>query len=159
MNASIEPLYGLRLHRLRAIGRLAQRQMRARARSAKCVQCLFQMGQLTTHVLDISAGLPAAGIRIDLHELDAAAPKLIVSTATARDGRCPAALLAGSDFRSGRYLLTFHVADYFRGRGVALSDPPFIQEATIRIGIASPEQHYHVPLLITPWSYSVYRGG
>jgi 5-hydroxyisourate hydrolase len=108
------------------------------------------MGQLTTHVLDISGGLPAAGVRIELHQLDAAGSRLIVTTETGKDGRCPAPLMAGSDF---------HLADYFRGRGVTLSDPPFIQEAMIRIGIANPEQHYHVPLLITPWSYSVYRGG
>jgi 5-hydroxyisourate hydrolase len=117
------------------------------------------MGQLTTHVLDISGGLPAAGVRIELHQLDAAGSRLIVTTETGKDGRCPAPLMAGSDFQVGRYSLCFHLADYFRGRGVTLSDPPFIQEAMIRIGIANPEQHYHVPLLITPWSYSVYRGG
>jgi 5-hydroxyisourate hydrolase len=117
------------------------------------------MGQLTTHVLDISGGLPAAGVRIELLELTAGIPKLLASTATARDGRCPAPLLTGADFRAGRYTLTFHLADYFRSRGIALADPPFIEEATVRLGIAHSEQHYHVPLLITPWSYSVYRGG
>jgi 5-hydroxyisourate hydrolase len=117
------------------------------------------MGQLTTHVLDISGGLPAAGVRIELLELSDAAPKLLAATATAKDGRCAAPLLAGADFRVGRYALTFHVADYFRGRGITLADPPFIDEAVVRIGIAHAEQHYHVPLLITPWSYSVYRGG
>jgi 5-hydroxyisourate hydrolase len=117
------------------------------------------MGQLTTHVLDISGGLPAAGVRIELHECSGPAPALLAAIATGKDGRSPAPLLAGADFRVGRYVLTFHVAEYFRGCGIALADPPFIDEAVVRFGIAHAEQHYHVPLLITPWSYSVYRGG
>lgn len=117
------------------------------------------MGQLTTHVLDISAGLPAGGLRIDLHSWAADTPALITSVTTGKDGRLAKPLLAGADFRAGRYMLTFHLATYFRERGVALTDPAFIEEAVIRIGIAHPDQHYHVPLLIAPWSYSVYRGG
>lgn len=117
------------------------------------------MGQLTTHVLDIRGGLPAAGVRIDLLELGSPSPKLLLTTATGKDGRCPAALIAGADFRTGRYALTFYVAEYFRGLGVQLPVPAFIEEAVIRIGIARADEHYHVPLLISPWSYSVYRGG
>ena len=117
------------------------------------------MGQLTTHVLDISAGLPAGGLRIDLHALLPGEAALVTSVTTGADGRVPKPLLAGADFRAGRYTLTFYVASYFRGRGVVLPDPAFIEEAVIRIGIAHPDQHYHVPLLIAPWSYSVYRGG
>jgi 5-hydroxyisourate hydrolase len=117
------------------------------------------MGQLTTHVLDISAGKPAAGIRIEVHELTVASPTLLVSTATGQDGRCAAPLLVGAAFRAGRYAMTFYLAEYFRTRGVALPEPAFIEEAVIRIGIAHSEQHYHVPLLVSPWSYSVYRGG
>ena len=118
------------------------------------------MGQLTTHVLDISAGLPAAGLRIEVHEWPAAAPpELLAYATTGPDGRLPAPLLAGASFRTGRYTLTYHVAAYFRARGIVLPEPAFIEEALIRIGIAHPEQHYHVPLLIAPWSYSVYRGG
>ena len=117
------------------------------------------MGQLTTHVLDTSAGIPAAGVRIDLHELTPQATRLLTSTATGRDGRCAAPLLAGDGFRPGRYALTFHIADYFRSGGLALPEPPFLEEAVIRIGIAHADQHYHVPLLMSPWSYSVYRGG
>jgi 5-hydroxyisourate hydrolase len=124
------------------------------------------MGQLTTHVLDISAGLPAGGLRIDVHAWLAhgssglpEAPTLVTSVTTGTDGRVPKPLLAGTEFRAGRYMLTFHVAGYFRARGVTLPDPAFIEEAVIRIGIAHPDQHYHVPLLIAPWSYSVYRGG
>src|SRR5580704_694461 len=126
---------------------------------SKCVQWVVRMGQLSTHVLDISGGLPAAGVRIELLDLSGVTPRLLTATATARDGRCPAPLLTGADFRIGRYGLTFYLAEYFRGRGITLADPPFIEEAVVRIGIAHAEQHYHVPLLITPWSYSVYRGG
>jgi 5-hydroxyisourate hydrolase len=117
------------------------------------------MGQLTTHVLDITAGLPAAGLVIDVHECLAETTALITTVTTGRDGRAPAPLLADAALRTGRFTLTFHIASYFRARGVMLPEPPFIDEAVIRIGIAHPDQHYHVPLLIAPWSYSVYRGG
>jgi len=117
------------------------------------------MGQLTTHVLDTSAGLPAAGILIDLHALEAGEPRLLSSVVTGSDGRCPGPLIAAEVFHVGRYSLTFHVADYFRGRGLTLPEPPFIEQAIVRIGIAHADQHYHVPLLVSPWSYSVYRGG
>jgi 5-hydroxyisourate hydrolase len=115
------------------------------------------MGQLTTHVLDTSAGLPAAGVRIELLPLGTTAPAATVRI-TGKDGRC-APLLAGEDLRAGRYALTFDTAAYFRACGVALPEPAFIEQAVIQIGIADPSQHYHVPLLISPWSYSVYRGG
>jgi 5-hydroxyisourate hydrolase len=116
------------------------------------------MGQLTTHVLDITAGLPAAGVRIEVHELGPDL-KLLASVLTGNDGRCPGPLIAGDAFRAGRYALTFYVAEYFRTRGVELPVPAFIEDAVIRIGIAHPDEHYHVPLLVSPWSYSVYRGG
>jgi 5-hydroxyisourate hydrolase len=119
------------------------------------------MGQLTTHVLDISAGVPASGLRIQIEQWPpscATSSQAVVAT-TGLDGRLPAPLLSGADMRTGQYLLTFHIAHYFRGRGVVLPQPAFIEEAVIRIGIADPAQHYHVPLLIAPWSYCVYRGG
>jgi 5-hydroxyisourate hydrolase len=117
------------------------------------------MGQLTTHVLDTTAGLPAVGVRIDLHDLSAGVATRVAEVTTGRDGRCPAPLLSGPAFRSGRYSLTFQVGGYFRGRGLILPEPAFIEEAIIHIGIAHAAEHYHVPLLISPWSYSVYRGG
>ena len=117
------------------------------------------MGQLTTHVLDISAGVPADGIRIDLHQHTPEGLRLLATTTTGSDGRVAAALLSGASFRTGSYLLTFHMAEYFRARGVSLPEPAFLEHASIRIGIAAADQHYHVPLLIAPWSYSVYRGG
>jgi len=118
------------------------------------------MGQLTTHVLDTSAGLPAAALRIELHGLPGhAAPRLLRSVITGANGRSPAPLLADAEFQPGQYALTFFVAEYFRGRGVQLPSPPFLDEVIVRIGIAAADQHYHVPLLVSPWSYSVYRGG
>ncbi len=117
------------------------------------------MGQLTTHVLDISAGLPAAGVRIELHAHTPQGLRLLTTTATGTDGRVAAALLSGADFKAGSYQLTFHTAEYFRGRGIQLPEPAFLERASVQIGVAAADQHYHVPLLIAPWSYSVYRGG
>ena len=117
------------------------------------------MGQLTTHVLDISAGLPAAGVRIELHAHSPQGLRLLTKTATGADGRVAAPLLSGEGFRAGSYLLTFHTAEYFRARGVKLPEPAFLEHVSVQIGIAAADQHYHVPLLIAPWSYSVYRGG
>jgi len=117
------------------------------------------MGKLTTHVLDTHSGVPAAGVRIELREIASIGSLLIGAFVTADNGRCAEPLLQEERFRRGRYELTFHVAEYFRARSIALPDPAFIEEAVVRIGIAHPDQHYHVPLLITPWSYSVYRGG
>jgi 5-hydroxyisourate hydrolase len=117
------------------------------------------VGQLTTHVLDTSVGLPAAGVRIEVHRVDGAAVDLLAERITQENGRCAAPLLEASQLRAGRYRLTVHLGAYFASRGVELSDPPFLEQAVVQIGIADPQQHYHVPLLITPWSYSVYRGG
>lgn len=116
------------------------------------------MGKLTTHVLDVHSGSPAQGVRIELHEATDSGLVPIVEHTTTSDGRCTAPLLDGARFRAGRYVLTFHVSEYFRARGVAIADPPFIDKAVIHFGIAATDQNYHVPLLVTPWSYSVYRG-
>lgn len=117
------------------------------------------MGKLTTHVLDTHSGIPAGGVRIELRAFREGAIHLIGTYVTADNGRCAQALLEDEAFSRGRYELTFHVADYFRGRSVPIADPAFIDAAIVRVGIADAGQHYHVPLLITPWSYSVYRGG
>jgi 5-hydroxyisourate hydrolase len=116
------------------------------------------MGKLTTHVLNIAAGIPAAGMRIELRRKEAGSATLIGSAQTNGDGRCPGPLLEGVSLKSGRYSLTFHVADYFRALGAALGEPPFLDEVVVDFGIADPAQNYHVPLLVSPWSYSTYRG-
>jgi 5-hydroxyisourate hydrolase len=116
------------------------------------------MGKLTTHVLNLATGIPAGGMRIELHEADDSPRRLLKQDRTNEDGRCAKPLLEGSALRGGRYTLTFHVAEYFRSIGTQLSEPPFIDEVVIQFGVASPEQNYHVPLLVSPWSYSTYRG-
>ena len=117
------------------------------------------MGQLTTHVLDTAQGRPGAGIRVELFAVGSAgAERRLVTTAhTNQDGRCDAPLLQGDAFSTGRWELVFHVGEYFAGAGVALPDPPFLDQVSIRFGIAA-DSHYHVPLLVSPWSYTTYRG-
>lgn len=116
-------------------------------------------GRLSTHVLDNNAGRPARGIWLALRELsDYDAPRLIVRTQTNTDGRTDQPLISGRPVPSGQYELLFSVADYFREQRVALAEPPFLDVVPIRFSIAEPEGHYHVPLLVTPWSYSTYRG-
>ena len=114
------------------------------------------MGRLTTHVLDTASGIPAQGLRVELHRVDLATA--LADIRTTADGRAPAPLLEGDTLRSGNYELRFHVAEYFRARGAPLSEPPFLDVVAIRFGIADVAQHYHVPLLVSPWSYSTYRG-
>ena len=116
------------------------------------------MGRLTTHVLDTAAGVPAHGMRVDLHAITTAPVTALISVRTNADGRAPHALLEADALQAGRYELHFHVADYFREHGAALPDPPFLDVVVIRFGVADPAQHYHVPLLVSPWSYSTYRG-
>ncbi len=116
------------------------------------------MGRLTTHVLDTTTGTPARGMRVQLHALDAASTQALASFRTDADGRAPAPLLEGDALRVGRYALTFHVGEYFRAAGMSLPEPAFLDEVVIRFGIAHADQHYHVPLLVSPWSYSTYRG-
>lgn len=115
------------------------------------------MTGLTTHVLDTSIGRPAEAVLYRLIRLDNGRLELLTGH-TSRDGRCAAPLLDEESMQPGRYELVFHVADYFRQRGVELSDPPFLDQVVIRFGIADTAQHYHVPLLISPYGYSTYRG-
>ena len=116
------------------------------------------MGQLTTHVLDTANGCPAAGMRIRLSRLENGTATELKSLLLNADGRADAPLLAGDQHRPGRYRLVFGVAAYFAGRGAVLADPPFLDEVTLDFGIAAADQHYHVPLLASPWAYSTYRG-
>jgi len=114
------------------------------------------MGRLTTHVLDTAHGRPGDGIRVDLYRIGTARER-VTSAVTNKDGRCDKPLLEGEGCAAGTYELVFHVGDYFAGRGVPLPDPRFLDEVVIRFGIAADE-HYHVPLLISPYGYSTYRG-
>jgi len=117
------------------------------------------MTGLTTHVLDTARGLPAAGVRVELFRLEPGGTRTrITAVATNADGRADNPLLAGTELRRGTYELVFHAGAYFRAAGIALPDPPFLDEITLRFGIADESGHYHVPLLVSPWSYSTYRG-
>ncbi len=115
------------------------------------------MGRLTTHVLDTASGRPAAGIRIDLYRLSADSRDLLAEAVTNADGRTDAPMLEGTAFRAGAYELVFHCAPYFAERGTDLPSPPFLSDVPIRFGIAE-DTHYHVPLLLSPYGYSTYRG-
>ncbi len=115
-------------------------------------------GRLSTHVLDNVLGKPAVGVKISFFEIGKSAIGLLAEVITNHDGRTDAPLLSGAPLRIGTYELRFHAASYFKARGIAVADPPYLDEVPIRFSIAEPEGHYHVPLLITPWSYSTYRG-
>ena len=116
------------------------------------------MARLSTHVLDLGRGAAAAGIAIELHRLDGESRHLVVETTTNADGRTDAPLMAGERLESGVYEITFHAGEYFRRSGVALTDPPFLDRVVVRIGIADGAGNYHVPLLVSPYGYSTYRG-
>ena len=114
------------------------------------------MGRLTTHVLDTASGVPGSGISISLYSLDGER-RLLTTAVTNDDGRTDAPLLDEDAFRAGTYELEFSVGDYFAAAGQRLADPPFLDDVVIRVSLAD-DSHYHVPLLVSPWSYSTYRG-
>jgi len=109
-------------------------------------------GKLTTHALDTAAGIAAAGMAVTVRRDG------VVLTRTALDAGGRAVLLEAG-LEPGAYDLVFAVAAYHRARGVALADPPFLDEVTVRFGVSDPDAHYHVPLLVSPYSYATYRGG
>jgi 5-hydroxyisourate hydrolase len=115
------------------------------------------MGRITTHVLDVASGKPAAGVVVELH-VRGAEPRMVHSTATNADGRCDQPLLQGSALRAGEYELIFAMGDYFDKQGLALPRPKFLDQVVLRFGVSDATQHYHVPLLVSPWSFSTYRG-
>jgi len=115
------------------------------------------MGRLTTHVLDTAQGCPAAGVDVALYAIGTER-RMLKQGATNEDGRLDTPILDGDDFKSGVYELIFHAGAYFRSCKLDLPDPPFVDEVVIRFGIADENSHYHVPLLVSPWAYSTYRG-
>ncbi len=117
---------------------------------------------LSTHVLDTARGCPATGVRVELYRVQAVQSgdhkTLLCEAITNADGRLDTPLLEGDAFSAGRYELVFHAAEYFAAHGTELPDPPFVETVILRFGIADTDAHYHVPLLVSPWSYSTYRG-
>lgn len=114
------------------------------------------MGRLTTHVLDTASGKPAAGLKIELFRLGDTAPLKTIHTNA--DGRADGPILEGGDFAAGQYELRFHAGAYLRAGGTKLPEPAFLDVIPIRFGIADASAHYHVPLLLSPYGYSTYRG-
>lgn len=125
------------------------------------------MSKLTTHVLDLVNGCPGQGVTIELYRLtreQAAADsqnttrRLVASDTTNHDGRCDRPLLEGESFVKGHYEIVFHAGAYFDSKGHSQPEPKFLDQIVIRFGIANPDQHYHVPLLLSQYGYSTYRG-
>lgn len=115
-------------------------------------------GRLTTHVLDTARGKPAAGVKVMLYRVSGNSHRKIAETVTNADGRTDAPMLTGKDFTAGSYELVFCAGDYLRATGQAEGDVLFLDEIPIRFGVPDAAQHYHVPLLISPFAYSTYRG-
>ncbi|MQR02627.1 hydroxyisourate hydrolase [Glaciimonas soli] len=116
------------------------------------------MGKLSTHVLDITQGKPGVGVSIELYRVTANGKILLKNAVTNSDGRCDAPLLQNDDLLVGQYELIFAAGDYFAGQGVNVPAPRFVDKVTLAFGIADSSQNYHVPLVVSPWSYSTYRG-
>lgn len=116
------------------------------------------MGKLTTHVLDTSGGCPAKGLTIALYRIDGDTRKLCATATTNEDGRCDGPLLDGDTFITGIYELVFEAGAYFDAAGFELPAQKFLDVIVLRFGISAEDDHYHVPLLLSPYSYSTYRG-
>jgi 5-hydroxyisourate hydrolase len=116
------------------------------------------MGKLTTHVLDTAHGRPGAGIKVELFALSGETRRALKTTLTNDDGRCDSPLLEGDALVTGEYELVFHAGDYFAAIGVKVPEPRFVDRVVLRFGVADSGSHYHVPLLVSPWAYSTYRG-
>src|SRR3954467_4073962 len=116
------------------------------------------MSRLSTHVLDLSRGQPASGIRIELFRITQDRRDIVGSATTNRDGRTTEPLLSADPLPGGIFELVFHAAEYFRGTGTPLANPPFLDQVVIRFGIDAAAGPYHVPLLLSPYGYSTYRG-
>ena len=117
------------------------------------------MPRLSTHVLDTANGRPAARLALTLTRIEPDGTRVLLKRLTTNaDGRTDQPLLVDEAFMVGRYEIEFHAGDYFRASGAILPDPPFVDVVPLRFGIADPAGHYHVPLLVSPWSFSTYRG-
>jgi 5-hydroxyisourate hydrolase len=116
------------------------------------------MGKLTTHVLDTANGRPGAGIKVELFALSGDTRRALKTTTTNDDGRCDQPLLEGDALVPGEYEFVFGAGDYFASIGTKVPEPRFVDRVVLRFGVADAGAHYHVPLLVSPWSYSTYRG-
>ena len=117
-----------------------------------------ETGRLSTHVLDTMSGKPAGGMQIDFYVKEGDAYRLVTTMTTNGDGRTDKPVLIGDAVKVGRYQFVFHVAEYYKKSGVALPEPAFLDTVPVQFSIFDAKAHYHVPLLMTPWSYATYRG-
>ena len=115
------------------------------------------MTKLTTHVLDVYSGKPGKGIKVDLYHIEGDKREKLNSVILNNDGRADKPLIEGSNFKEGQYELVFFVGDYFK-KIIETATIPFLDEVVVKFGISNSNEHYHVPLLVSPWSYSTYRG-
>ena len=115
------------------------------------------MTKLTTHVLDVYSGKPGKGIKVDLYHIQNNKREKLTSVMLNNDGRADKPLIEGPDFKEGQYELFFYVGDYFK-KITEIPKIPFLDDVVIKFGISNAKEHYHVPLLVSPWSYSTYRG-
>ena len=116
------------------------------------------MAHLSTHVLDTARGIPAKGLKIELHRIENGARCRVATGVTNADGRIAAPLISGDLLEIGVYELVFHAGDYLRSAGLQVSEPAFLDQIVVRFGVAEPDRNYHVPLLLSPFGYSTYRG-
>lgn len=116
------------------------------------------MTGLTTHILDLTHGTPAANVTLQLSKINLSKVSLLKTGVTNADGRLDEPLLSSSEIQVGEYEILFFIGDYFREKGVLLPEPAFLDKVSIRFGVAEVKEHYHVPLLVSPWGYQVYRG-
>jgi 5-hydroxyisourate hydrolase len=117
------------------------------------------LGYLTTHVLNTAQGIPASQVTIQIWKLETGGGDVLLKTTrTGEHGRTEEPLLSGEEFTAGTYELIFKVGAYFASQQIPAADPPFLNDVPIRFSVADPDAHYHVPLLVSPWAYSTYRG-
>jgi len=116
------------------------------------------MAHLSTHVLDTARGIPAKGVKIELHRIENGARRRVATGVTNADGRIAAPLISGELLEIGVYELVFHAGDYLRNAGLHMSEPAFLDQVIVRFGVAELDRNYHVPLLLSPFGYSTYRG-
>ncbi|GER69820.1 5-hydroxyisourate hydrolase [Weizmannia acidilactici] len=118
------------------------------------------MSGLTTHILDLTHGKPAANVAVRLYKFEDSLSdwKLLEESVTNGDGRLDAPLLSGEEMKIGVYQLIFSIGSYFRSQETKLPEPPFLEEVPVQFGISDPSAHYHIPLLVSPWGYQLYRG-
>jgi 5-hydroxyisourate hydrolase len=116
------------------------------------------MAHLSTHVLDTARGIPAKGLKIELYRIEDGARRRVATGVTNIDGRIAAPLISGELLEIGVYELVFHAGDYLRSAGLNVKEPAFLDQIVVRFGVAEPDRNYHVPLLLSPFGYSTYRG-